>query len=59
MAEDKKTVTFKVADFRVDSFDPSVEGVEPITPEGTAVPAGKAKAVLESAERAGVELEEA
>lgn len=37
-------------------FDPSIEGVDPITREGTSVPAQLEKAVRAAARRVGVSL---
>lgn len=45
-------------DFRVDSFDPKVEGVDPLTLAGTGVPAGKVDQVKEAAERSNIKLRE-
>jgi hypothetical protein len=36
-----------------DTFDPSIEGVDPITTTGTPVPAGQVKAVKSAARRYG------
>ncbi len=45
-------------DFRVDSFDPKVEGVKPLTSAGSEVPTGKVDQVKEAAKRSKVELRE-
>lgn len=52
------TIKLAPRDFRVDSFDPKVEGVEPLTPAGTEVPAGKEQEVREAAVRSKVEIKE-
>jgi hypothetical protein len=60
MANDSaKTVRLEPADFRVDSFDARVEGVEPIRRGGTDVPEGKAQAVRDAAKEHGVALKTA
>ena len=49
---------YKVADYRISSFDPGVKGVEPITsgPEGTEVPKDAEPAVLAAAKSVGRKL---
>lgn len=54
MAE--KTVKLAPADYRVDSFDPSVEGVPEIKQGGTEVPANREDAVRDAAKAADVRL---
>lgn len=59
MADEQKSgPKLAPADFRTDSFDPSVEGVEPLTQEGTQVSKAKEKEARDAAERMGVELRE-
>lgn len=41
-----------------DEFDPSIEGVEVITRDGTDVPSGKVEEVKEAAKRSGVSVRE-
>lgn len=55
MAKAKKLA---LADFRIDSFDHKVEGVEPITRAGTPVPGDKVAQVEKAAEECRVELKE-
>jgi hypothetical protein len=50
------SVVLFVEDWLRGTFIASVDGVAPITQEGTAVPADLVDAVLEQAERAGVAL---
>lgn len=47
---------YKLRDYRVTSFDSGVEGVDPITTEGTEVPQNKEKKVFEAAEASGREI---
>lgn len=49
-------VTIKPADWRINSYDLDVEGVDPITSEGTEVPKSKVSAVEKAAEEQGLEL---
>ena len=56
MTEVQETVKLKITDWRHESFDPLVEGVAPITREGTDVPAGKEAAVREAARRTGISV---
>lgn len=53
----KGTVTLRTR-YPVDRFEHSVKGVDPITAQGTDVPAGKVKALIEAAESADTTLEE-
>ena len=46
----------KPADFRINEFDPSIQGVSPLTQEGTDIPKGKEEQVRDAAERSGIEL---
>lgn len=57
MAKDD-TVKLAIApsSWQTDYFDPSVEGVEPISQAGTDVPAAKEDAVRDAAKRSGVSL---
>jgi pyruvate dehydrogenase E2 component (dihydrolipoamide acetyltransferase) len=48
----------KPADYRVDVFDHGVEGVDPITQEGTEVPADKEEKVLQAANEQDITLVE-
>ncbi len=51
------TVTLRVAPGETDVFDPSIEGVDPITKAGTPVPADKEKAVRKVAREYRVTLQ--
>lgn len=55
MAEEKK-VTLALEGFRIDAFDPSVEGVPPITAKGTKVPESREKEVREQAKKSGLSV---
>ena len=49
-------VTIKPADWRINSYDLGVDGVDPITSEGTEVPKSKVASVEKAAEEQGLEL---
>ena len=51
-------VTLKPADWRLDSYDPDVDGVDAITQAGTEVPKAKVDSVKEKAGSEGVDLVE-
>jgi len=55
MAEEK-TVKLAVNSWQHYAFDPSIEGVEVITREGTVVPTDKEQEVREKARKAGISL---
>jgi len=56
--KEEATVTLALApsEWTIMSFDPQVEGVEPITHEGTEVPADKEQDIRTRARVAGVSL---
>ena len=49
-------VTIKPADWRINSYDLGVDGVDPITSEGTEVPKSKVASVEKAAEEQGLAL---
>ena len=55
-AKKKDTVTLAINDWRVNDWDFKVQGVDPITQEGTEVPASKEQEVRKAAKKHGVEL---
>jgi hypothetical protein len=56
MADEKKTVKLGFADWRYDSYDFKVKGVDGIRKEGTEVPTDKEKELREAARKKGIKL---
>lgn len=52
----EETVKLKITGSVVDVFDPSIEGISPITKAGTSIPAEKEAEIKKSARGSGVSI---